>query len=101
MHFVDLVPVERSRHLTTLSRPYGQRPEDRLVRTVLVVVEEDTFAAILLPPFRREDVRTTTLELPRDRDGGAANIVRIPLRFEPDVHVQATVPRRLRIADDA
>src|SRR5438132_108184 len=98
MHLVDLAPMERRRHLTTLPRPDGQRPKHRLVRTVLVVVEEDAFAAVLLPPLRREDVRTTTLELAREGDRGAANIVRIPLRFEPDVHVQAAVPRRLRIA---
>ena len=44
------LPVERRRHLRARAGPDAPRAEDRLVRRVLVEVDEDALAALLLPP---------------------------------------------------
>ena len=51
--------------------PHRPRAEHRLVRRVLVEVDEDPLAALLLPPRVGDDVGSAARELARDRDRGA------------------------------
>src|SRR5690606_8147388 len=74
------------------------RPEDRLVRRVLVVVDEDPLPPLLLPPGGGQQVGPAALELARDRDGGGTHLVGVPPRLEPEVDVDATLAGRLREA---
>src|SRR5919204_1318091 len=97
---VDLVPGQRRRHLRTGTGADRPRAEDGLVRRVLVVVDEDAAAALLLPPRCGEQLGTAPLELARDCDGCRTHFVGVPARLEPDVNVEAAVPGRLWIADD-
>src|SRR4029453_12254379 len=97
---VDLVPRERSRNLGAGTRAYRPRAEDGLVRRVLVVVDEDAPAALLLPPRRGDQLGVAALELTRGGNRRGPHLVGVPARLEPDVDVEAGVPGRLRVADD-
>src|SRR5919204_76408 len=100
MKRVDLVPCEGSRNLgpgTGADRPGA---EDRLVRRVLVVVDEDAPAALLLPPRRRDQLWAPALELTGRGDGCRPHFVRVPTRLQADVDVEPAVARGLRVADD-
>ena len=101
VHVVELVPTNRRRHLGARSRPHRPRAEHGLVRRVLVVVDEDAFPALLLPPRGGQEVGTALLELARHRNRGRPHLVRVPARLQPDVHVQPAVAGGLRISDDA
>src|SRR5918992_1332125 len=79
----------------------GPRPEDRLVRGVLVVVDEDPRAALLLPPCRGDDVGAAALELAGARHRRGAHRVGVPARLQADVDVEPAVARGLGIAGDA
>src|SRR6185312_15241216 len=92
---VELVPANRRRDLGAAPCADRPRPEDRLVRRVLVVVDEDPLPALLLPPRRGEDVRAPALELAGRGDRGRANGVRVPARLEPDVDVEPAIAGRL------
>ena len=96
---VDLVPGQRRRHLGAGTGAHRPRAEDGLVRRVLVVVDEDAAAALLLPPGRGDQLGAAPLELARGGDRRRPHLVRVPARLEPDVDVQAAVPGRLRVAD--
>src|SRR5581483_6995678 len=93
-------PRDRRRDLRAGTRAHGPRAEDGLVRRVLVVVDEDASAALLLPPRGRDQVRPATLELARDGDRRGAHLEGVPARLEPDVDVQPAVSGRLRVAGD-
>ena len=70
---VELLPRDRRRDLPTSGvGPHRPRAEDGLVPRVLVVVDEDPLAALLLPPGRGEDVGPATLELARHSDARGA-----------------------------
>jgi hypothetical protein len=97
---IDRVPGHRRRHLRTRACTHGPRAEDGLVRSVLVVVDEDASASFLLPPGRGEELRPAALELARDGDRRGPNLVRVPARLQPDVDMEAPVPGRLRVAGD-
>jgi hypothetical protein len=71
------------------------------VRRILVEVDEDAAAPFLLPPVGRDQIREAALQLAGQCDGGRAHLYRVPARLEPEVHVQAVVARRLRIAPQA
>src|SRR5919197_4102150 len=101
MKHVDLVPCEGSRHLSAGASSHRPRAEDGLVRRVLVVVDEDAPAALLLPPRGGDQLWAAALELASRRDGCRPHLVRVPPRLEADVDVQPAVSRGLRVANDA
>ena len=77
----ELVPAERGRHLRAGPGPHAPRAEDRLVRRVLVEVDEDALAALFLPP-RVGDERWDAGARARARRATAAarTCVRVPPR---------------------
>src|ERR671918_465884 len=97
---VDLVPRERRRHLRAAARTYRPRAEDGLVRRVLVVVDEDALAALLLPPRGGDQLGAPALELAGGSDRRRSHLVGVPVRFESDVDMDAAIPGGLRVADD-
>src|SRR5512133_2119288 len=101
MDVVELLPGDRRRDLGARAGAHRPRPEDRLVRRVLVVVDEDPLPALLLPPRGGEDVGTAALELARRGHRGEANGIGVPARGQPDVDVQSSIAGRLGKADNA
>src|SRR3546814_2824165 len=67
-HVVELVPGDGRRHLRPHPGPHAPRAEHRLVRRVLVEVDEDSAPPLLLPPRRRDEVRVAALELARSEE---------------------------------
>ena len=100
MDVVELLPGDRRRHLRARSGAHRPRAEDRLVRRVLVVVDEDAAAAFLLPPRGGDQLGAAAFQLARERDRRGPHLVRVPARLEPDVDMKATVPSGLRIGGD-
>ena len=100
-HRLDLLPGERRRDLAARAGPGEPGAEDGLVGRVLVEVDEDAAAALLLPPVGGDQVGEAALQLAGQGDGGGAHLHRVPARLEPEVHVQAVVARRLRVAAQA
>ena len=96
----DLAPTRAG------SRPARRAPADRVARgdravaRVLVVVDEDA-VALLLPPFAGGVLRQAPLDLARQRQRRAADLDVVPARLDPDVDVDATRARGLRIADQS
>ncbi len=81
----------------------GLRPDavgrgDRAIARVLVVVDEDPLAALLLPPLGRHLVGEAPLELTPERDRRVADVGERPARLDPDVDVDASAARGLREA---
>ena len=66
-----LVPAQRRRHPGVRRRPDGVGRGDGPVLGVLVVVDEDA-VPLFLPPARGRLLRRAALDLPGQRDGGAA-----------------------------
>ena len=60
---VELLPREGRRHLRAGARAYRPGAEDRLVRRVLVEVDEDTPPPFLLPPGACDELGPAALEL--------------------------------------
>ena len=84
----------------------GTRPDrvgrgDRAVAGVLVVVDEDLLAALLLPPRRRDQVRRPALDLAGEGQRGAADLGERPSAARSAGDVDAAVAGRLRPADVA
>src|SRR5262245_29504661 len=100
MNGVDLVPRQGRRYLGAGTGSRRPRAEHRLVWCVLVVVDEDAAAALLLPPRSGDQVGTAPLELAGGGDCRGTNLVGVPPRLEADVDVEAPVPRGLRVTDD-
>ena len=78
------------------------RRRDRAIARVLVVVDEDALAALLLPPRGRHLLRQPPLDLACERERRAADDRELPVRLDPAEDVDAAVPRRLgpaRVAD--
>src|SRR5215471_16084634 len=61
VHLTDFVPAQRRRHLCSWPRPDGPRAENSLMRSVLIEVDENPLASLLLPPDRRDQVRSPAL----------------------------------------
>ena len=72
---VQLLPRERRGNLGTCSRSHRPRTEDRLVRCVLVEVDEDPRTSLLFPPSRGDQVGTSALELACHRHGGGTYLI--------------------------
>src|SRR5205814_6646756 len=98
---LQLVPAKRRRDRRIGTRPHGIAGGDRPVAGVLVVVDEDALAALLLPPRSRDELRRAPLDLARERERAAAHLLEAPLRLDAARNVDAAVPRRLRPADVA
>jgi hypothetical protein len=98
---VELLPADWRRDLRAGTGAHRPGAEDRLVRRVLVVVDEDPLPALLLPPGGGEDVGAAALELARRGHRGEANGVGVPARLQADVDVESAVAGRLGKADDA
>ena len=92
---------QRSRDLTTDPGPGEPRAEDGLVRSILVEVDEDPLAALLLPPFGGDQVGMPAFEFAGQGHGAGPDLEAVPARLEPDVDVDAAVPGRLRVPDHA
>ena len=80
---LDLVPGQRRRHLRARPSAHRPRAEHRLVRRVLVVVDEDALPALLLPPRGGDQLGPAPFELARGRDRRGTHLVRVPARLEP------------------
>ena len=65
---VELVPAERRRHLRARAGAHAPRAEHRLVRRVLVEVDEDALAALLLPPRVGDASGCRRAQLARERE---------------------------------
>ena len=81
----------------------GQRPQgvgrgDGAVAAVLVEVDEDALAPLLLPP-RGGDPVVALLQLAAEADRGVPDVAELPVGPDPHVDVHAAVARRLRVAD--
>src|SRR5690606_36661456 len=74
---------------------------DRPVAGVLVVVDEDLFAALLLPPPGGDLGGGAALHLAPEREGGAADLRERPARLDADVDVHAGLAGRLDVAGAA
>jgi len=75
---LELVPRDRSRDRGVRTRTHRVRRRDRPVARVLVVVDEDARAALLLPPRRRDLLRGAPLHLPCDGERAAPALRDVP-----------------------
>ncbi len=98
---VDLIPAQRGRDLAPDPGPCEPGAEDRLVWGILIEVDEDPLSPLLLPPLGRDQVRVPALELAGQGHRAGTDLEAVPAGFEPDVDVEAPVPGRLGVADDA
>ena len=96
---VDFVPRQGRRDLSTDPGPCEPGAEHRLVRCILIEIDEDPFATLLLPPLGRDQIGMPSFELSGQRHRAGANLEAVPPRLEPDVDVEAPVPRRLGVPD--
>src|SRR3954447_18983259 len=94
--FSELVPRDRCRNRRPRLRPDAVGRGNRAVPGVLVVVDEDALAALLLPPVGRDLSWQTPLELTPEGDRGVANVRERPAAFDPDIYVDTSASRRLR-----
>ena len=76
MNRIDLLPEQWRRNLRADSWSREPGSEDRLVRSVLVEVDEDPFTAFFLPPIRRNQIRVSSLELACHRYDPGADLVK-------------------------
>src|SRR4029078_5680858 len=93
---VELLPAKRRRDGGVGAGADRVRGRDRPIAGVLVVVDEDALAALLLPPCGRDELRRAALDLPSERERAAAHLLKAPLRLDAAGDVDAAVPRRLR-----
>src|SRR4029077_2410330 len=79
----------------------GVGRRDRPITRVLVVVDEDALAPLLLPPRRRDELRRAALDLARERQRAPAHLAEAPLRLDSARDMDPAIARRLRPADEA
>ena len=91
-------PSQRRRDRRARLRPDAVGRGDRAVAGVLVVVDEDALAALLLPPLRGHLAGQPPLELAPERDRRVADVGERPARLDPHVDVHAAAARGLREA---
>ena len=80
----------RGRDRRTRDRPQGVRRGDRAVPAVLVEVDEDPLAALLLPPGRGHAV-VALLQLAAEADRGVPHVDELPARLDPHEDMDAAV----------
>ena len=93
--------LQGRRDLPADPRPDEPGAEDRLVRGVLVEVDEHPLPPLLLPPLGRDQVGMAPFELPGQGDGAGSDLEAVPEGLQAHVHVDAPVARGLGVADDA
>lgn len=71
------------------------------MRCVLVEIDEDALAPLLLPPVCRDEIRSLAFELAGQCDSGRTDLDRVPKRLEANIDVQPTVAARLWESDNA
>ena len=91
----QLVPVQRRRHRRAGLGADAVRRGDRAVARVLVEVDEDPRAALLLPPARRHLVGQAALQGAGEGDGGMADVDERPARLDAHVDVEPSAARGL------
>ncbi len=96
LDLVELVPREGCGDLGAGAGSDRPGAEDGLVWCVLVEVDKDPLAPLLLPPRRRDQVGAAAFELPGHRHRCGADLVGRPLRNEADVHMYAPIAGGLR-----
>src|SRR5262249_38270678 len=101
LEIVELLPAERRRDGRVGTGADGVGRSDRPVARILVVVDEDALAALLLPPRGGDELRRAALDLARKRERAAPHLAETPLRLDAACDVDAAVARRLRPADEA
>ena len=94
---VDLVPADRGGDGPLLDAADRVGAGDRVVASVLVVVDEYLVdLPILAPPRRGRVARGPALDLAGERQRRPADIAEPPARLDPDVDVHPRAARRLR-----
>ncbi len=78
----ELLPVQRRRHRRAGLGTDAVGRGDRAVASVLVEVDEDPGAALLLPPARRHLVGQAPFQRAGEGDGGVADVDEGPARLE-------------------
>ena len=97
----ELVPCDRRRYRRPGLGPHAVGRRDRPIAGVLVVVDEDPLAALLLPPLGRHAIRQAPFELAAERDRGVTDVGEGPARLDPHVDVDAAAARSLGKPDVA
>src|SRR5690606_16617057 len=93
----ELLPRQRCAHRCSGPCPQAPCARDRAVAVVLVEVDEDAFAALLLPP-RDRDAVVAALELATEADRRVAHVLEGVPRLDPHVDVDAAVAAGLGVA---
>ena len=89
--------METARHGSVVASTNRPGCEDGLVRSVLVEVDEDPFAAFLLPPGVGDQVGPAARQLAGDGHGGRTHREAVPLAEQAHVHVQPSVASGLDV----
>ncbi len=97
----ELLPGQRRGDRRAGLRPDAVGRGDRAIACVLVVVDEDALAALLLPPLGGHLARQAPLELAPEGDRGVTDVREGPARLDPNVDVYAPASRRLGESDVA
>src|SRR5579862_391163 len=98
---VDVVPGERGGHLSPDARSSKPRAKDRLVRSVLIEVDEDLFSPLFFPPVRGDQLRVSSFELSCERHRTRTDLVTRPASFKPDVDMDTPIAGGLRVTRHA
>ena len=88
---VELVPAKRRRYGRVRTGADRVGGGDGAVARVLVVVDEDPLAPLLLPPRGRDELRGAPLDLSRERERTATHIPEAPLRLDPAGDMDAAI----------
>src|SRR5262245_36879319 len=91
----ELLPGDGCRDARVGLRTDRVRTRHRAILGVLIVVDEDA-VALLLPPLAGRQTRGTALDLARESERRAPNLVERPATLKADVHVHAARTRGLR-----
>ena len=89
LHVGQLFPGQRCRHGRAGLRPHAVGRGDRPIARVLVVVDEDALASLLLPPLRGHLSGQAPLQFAPERDRRVADVGERPPRLDAHVDVHA------------
>src|SRR5262249_28294490 len=98
VHIGHLVPGEGHGHGGAGCATHGPGRGDGPVAGGLVEVEEDAFAAFLLPPGGGGQVGDAFLDLAGQADDRVADVDEVPFGSDPDQHVDASAAGGFRIS---
>ena len=100
IHRLQLRPGDRAAHPALGVGADRVRRGDGAVARVLVVVEEDTGPALLLPPLAGGDVREPPLDLPRQRQRRPPHLEEVPPGLDAHIDVHPARAGRLGPAEE-